>query len=267
MHGPRRRHLPDRLPHRPGRRRRVPAGQRGGDHHRRLPGPPARDGAGHQQHRRGQRHVHRARARRHPRPDRLAPGLPHLRAGRALRHRVGLPGPARAEHPSARAHRLGRQPHLRARAHPHHGRRHLRHPPRRRPPGRLGQPARPGPAGRRRGQPRRLRDRRAPRGRPDVPPAALPHPRLHLRDALDVPLRGRARRPDVHAHHLAAGHLAAPARLRLHRDAAVGGHLHAAADGRDAGRGTDLGLPVRPLRRAPVRHRRAWSSPRSASAC
>ena len=71
-------------------------------------------------------------------------------------------------------------------------------------------------------------------GRPDVPAAAVPHPRVHVRHAVDVPVGGRARRPDVHADHLAAGHLAAAARLRLHRDAAVGGHLHAAADGRDA---------------------------------
>ncbi len=43
------------LPHRPGGRRRLPAGQRGGDHHRRLPGQPARHGARDQQHRRRQR--------------------------------------------------------------------------------------------------------------------------------------------------------------------------------------------------------------------
>ena len=38
--------------------------------------------------------------------------------------------------------------------------------------------------------------------------------------------------PAVHADHLAAGHLAAAARLRLRRHPAVGGHLPAAADGR-----------------------------------
>ena len=37
--------LPDRLPHRPGGGRRLPARQRGGDHHRRLPRQPARHGA------------------------------------------------------------------------------------------------------------------------------------------------------------------------------------------------------------------------------
>ena len=35
------------------------------------------------------------------------------------------------------------------------------------------------------------------------------------------------------------------ARLRLHRDAAVGRHLHAAADGRDADRRADVGLSCR----------------------
>ena len=44
---------------------------------------------------------------------------------------------------------------------------------------------------------------------PDVPAAAVPHPRVHVRHAVDVPLRGRPRRADVHADHLAAGHLAA----------------------------------------------------------
>ena len=34
------------------------------------------------------------------------------------------------------------------------------------------------------------------------------------------------------------------------------GHLHAAADGRDADRRADLRLPLRPLRRAAVRDRR-----------
>ena len=68
----------------------------------------------------------------------------------------------------------------------------------------------------------------------------LPHPRLHLRHPLDLPGGGRPRRPDVHADHLAAGNLAAPARLRLHRDAALGRHLHAAPDRGDADRRTRL---------------------------
>ena len=39
-----------------------------------------------------------------------------------------------------------------------------------------------------------------------------------------------------------AGHLAAAARLRLHRHPAVGGHLHAAADGRVPDRGAAVGI-------------------------
>ena len=49
----------------------------------------------------------------------------------------------------------------------------------------------------------------------DVPPAAAAHPRVQRRHALHVPGLGRARRPDVHADHLAAGDLAATARRRL----------------------------------------------------
>ena len=39
--------------------------------------------------------------------------------------------------------------------------------------------------------------------------------------------------------------------VNYRRHTAARGHLHAAADRRDAGRGTDLGIPVRPFRRAP----------------
>src|SRR4051794_24462925 len=39
-------------------------------------------------------------------------------------------------------------------------------------------------------------------------------------------------RPAVRADHLAAGDLAPPTRLQLYRNAALGGHLHAAADRR-----------------------------------
>src|SRR4029078_13154724 len=90
-------------------------------------------------------------------------------------------------------------------------------------------------------------------GVPDVQPLALPDPGVHVRHALDVPVLGRTRRANVHALDLAAGHLAAPARLRLHRDAAVGRDLHAPADDRDALRRADVRLPLRPLPRPPVR--------------
>ena len=119
------------LADRAGRRRRLPAGQRGRDHHRRVPRQPARDGARDQQHRRRQRDVRRARAGRHPGADRLAAGLPDQRAGRPVRHRLGLPEARGAlEPPQARADRLVGQPHVRARADPRDGLGDLRHPAR-----------------------------------------------------------------------------------------------------------------------------------------
>ncbi len=80
----------------------------------------------------------------------------------------------------------------------------------------------------------RLRVRGAPCPGPDVQPGPAADPGLHVRHAVDVPGRHRPRRTDVHADHLAAGDLAAAARLRLHRHPAVGGDLHPAAHGRDA---------------------------------
>ena len=87
--------------------------------------------------------------------------------------------------------------------------------------------------------------------------AALPDPRLRGGQRRRPARGGRARRPAVHAHHLAAGHLAAAARLRLRGDPAVGRHLPAAADRR---------LPRRrPDRRAacPTGSARAVSPPRA----
>ena len=107
--------------------------------------------------------------------------------------------------------RLVGQRHVRARADPDHGRGHLR------------DPARTAAHADRLGSPRVIAllalracvslvafvvDRAA-RRRPDVPPAAVPDPGVHVRHAVDLPVRGRPRRPDVHADHLAAGHLAA----------------------------------------------------------
>jgi MFS family permease len=60
-------------------------------------------------------------------------------------------------------------------------------------------------------------------------------------------------RPAVRADRLATGHLAAPARLRLFRHAAVGGHLHSAVDRRVPHRGSCGGSNVGPRRCA--RHR------------
>ena len=91
---------------------------------------------------------------------------------------------------------------------------------------------------------------RAAGDRSDVPAAAVQDSRVHVRDAVDVPVGGGPRWPDVHADHLAPGHLAAAPRIRLQRHAVVRGDLHAPADVRDAARRPDVGLPVRPVRGA-----------------
>ena len=80
-------------------------------------------------------------------------------------------------------------------------------------------------------------------------------------------LRGvdRPRRAAVHAHHLAAGDLAAAPRLQLRRHAALGGHLHAPADRRLPGRGSESGIAVGPDRRAWPRDRRHGRVRRRAS--
>ena len=83
-------HLPRRDAPLPGRRRSLPTGQLGSDHHRRVPEEPARHGAGDQQHRRRQRHVHRPRARWPACSHQLATGVPDLGARRPVRNRVGL---------------------------------------------------------------------------------------------------------------------------------------------------------------------------------
>ena len=89
--------------------------------------------------------------------DRLAAGVPDLGAGRAVRHRVGVPEARGAQHAQTRAGRLVGQRHVRARADPDHGLGHLRDPPLRQRRDRLGQPARARAARRR----RRVRWRRS----------------------------------------------------------------------------------------------------------
>ena len=133
---------------------------------------------------------------------------------------------------------------------------HLRHPALRRPHHGLDQPLGDGLADRRRrAAGGLLRDRDQGRA-PDVPHRPVQDPRLLLRQPGQPARRSRPRRPDVHPDHLAAGHLAAPPRLLLRVHAAVGRHLHAADDGGLPGRRAAVGLAVRPVRRALVRHRR-----------
>ena len=174
----------------------------------------------------------------------------------AVRHRVGVQVAAGDRHHPQGADRLARQPHVRGRRGRPAGLDHLRHPPLRQPPDRLGQPD-----GLRRADPRRraagavLLHRDLGEG-PDVPAVAVPHPRVRGRQHRLAARRHRPRRPAVHAGDLAGRHLAAAARLRLHRHPAVGRHLHAAAHGRVPDRGAAVGHPVRPVRRPPVRHRR-----------
>ncbi len=71
--------------------------------------------------------------------------------------------------------------------------------------------------------------RRAAGGAADVPPGPVQDPGLHRRQPVELPLLDRTGRPAVHAHHLAAGHLAASPRLQLRAHPALGRHLHAAA--------------------------------------
>ena len=102
---------------------------------------------------------------------------------------------------------------------------------------------------------------------PDVPARAVPDPRVHGREHRHAARLARPRRADVHADHVAAGDLAAAARLQLLADAALGRHLHAAADRRLPDRRAGLGVPLRPLRRPAVRHRRHAGRGALASSC
>jgi hypothetical protein len=149
------------------------------DHHRRLPRQPARDGARHQQHRRRQRDVRRPRARRPARADRLAHGVPDLGSRRPVRHGLGVPAAGGAQHAAPVADRLAGERDLRAGPGPRDGGGHLRDQAR-------GRPPRPGG-----GSAKVIAllaasalslssfaaiERRA--AVPDVPPAAVPHPRV-----------------------------------------------------------------------------------------
>ena len=182
---------------------------------------------------------------------RLAGGVLGQRARRRARHRLGVPLAARDRRPQPRPHRLAGQHHLRGR-----------------PDASLLTAITYGiqPYG---GQPDGLDQ---PVGARLASSAASPLLALFCvdRDARRRPRcstcgcsgsgpspwatwpaagRDRPRRPAVHADHLAAGHLAAAARLRLRGHPAVGRHLPAAADGRLPGRRAAVRHPVRPVRR------------------
>ena len=77
-----------------------------------------------------------------------------------------------------------------------------------------------------------LRGDRGSRRESDVPSRVVPHSRVHLRHALELSRRRRSRWTHVHADHLVAGDLVTRARIQLHVDAALGGHLHDSVDGR-----------------------------------
>ena len=74
----------------PGRRRRDAVRQLQRDHHRRVPGQPARPGPGHQRRRGRGRLLHRPGPGRPARPGRLARRVPGLGPLRRSRHRLGI---------------------------------------------------------------------------------------------------------------------------------------------------------------------------------
>ena len=145
-------------------------------------------------------------------PIAVAAGVPRVRADRRVRDGLGLPQAPRPEPAPPGAHRLVGQRHLRRRA----SSRSWSGSPTAssRTAGTRWAGPRPGVLGRADRRPRapgRLRVDRAARGRADVPPLAVPHPRVHRRQHGDAARRHRPRRPAVHPHHLAAGDLAARA--------------------------------------------------------
>ena len=229
----RRRALADPLAGRPGRRRRDAVRQLHGDPHRRVPVRPARARARHQPGRRDRRLVPRPRARRPARGVATGARCSGSASPRRPRHRLVIHAPCTTSASTTKG-RLDwpGQHHLRPRPQPRCWPRitygiqpYGGHPMGWTNPwvlaGLIGGAALlvafcvveatvPGP---------------------DVPPATCsgsgPSALGNLAGLLAC---DRPRRPAVHADHLAAGHLAAAARLQLREHAAVGRHLPAAAD-------------------------------------
>ena len=101
----------------------------------------------------------------------------------------------------------------------------------------------------------------------DVRPRAVPHPGVRLREPGRAARRDQPGRPAVPADHVAAGHLAAAARLRVRADTAVGRDLHGPADRRVHLRGPGIRLAVGPLRQPAVRDRGDAPGGASRSGC
>ena len=144
-------------------------------------------------------------------------------------------------------------------------RHHLRHPAVRRGHDGLALAVRADDADRRHRGARGVLPDRAPRRRADVPASALPDPRVLSGQPRRFAGVDGPRRPAVHPDHLAAGHLAAAARVCVLAHAALGRHLHgpACSPGCWSRRRRRVGSPTASVR---ARSRPgAWSSPRSGS--
>ena len=186
----------------------------------------------------------------------LAGGVLGQRAGRCLLHRLGLSDPAGRRTSATGWHRLVGQRDLRGRAERSTDRDDLRFAAVRRPHHGLDQPGGDHPGDRWSGAVGGVRAHRESGQRTDDRAAVVPDTSVHRRQRGRVVDLHRARRHAVRAHHLVAGRLASPARLRLQPDTAVGRHLHAAAHRRLPGRRPRVRLPVRPARLPRPVHRR-----------
>ena len=267
MHGARRGDVADHLAGRAGHRRRVPVRQLRRHRHRRVPGQPARHRPQRELDRGHRRVVHRPDPRRRARPDQLAPDLPRLGADRRVRHRLGVLHAARHRGAQARADGLVGQPAVRRRPDRHPGRHHLRPAALRRASDGLDQPVGAHRALRRPRAAGHLRVRRDQGRRAAVPYLAVQDPGVRRRERREPDAGDGPRRHAVHADHLAAGHLAAAARLQLQPDPAVGRHLPGAVDDRLPGVRAAVRHTVRQVRRQGVHRGRRAADGSEPSCC